>query len=64
LIAVTAYGQDEARRAHEAGFEKHLVKPVDPDALQRVLNCFAALNRQIGFVPPSPETTDNVRPPR
>jgi CheY-like chemotaxis protein len=39
LIAVTAYGQDEnRRRSHEAGFEQHLVKPVDPDALQRVLN--------------------------
>jgi CheY-like chemotaxis protein len=38
LIAVTAYGQDEdRRRSHEAGFEQHLVKPVDPDALQRVL---------------------------
>jgi CheY-like chemotaxis protein len=39
LIAVTAYGQDEdRRRSHEAGFEQHLVKPVDPDALRRVLN--------------------------
>ena len=39
LIAVTAYGQDEdRRRSHEAGFEQHLVKPVDPDALQSLLN--------------------------
>jgi CheY-like chemotaxis protein len=39
LIAVTAYGEDEdRRRSHEAGFEQHLVKPVDPDALQRILN--------------------------
>jgi CheY-like chemotaxis protein len=39
LVAVTAYGRDEDRcRSHEAGFEHHLVKPVDPDALQRVLN--------------------------
>jgi CheY-like chemotaxis protein len=39
LIVVTAYGQDEdRRRSHEAGFEQHLVKPVDPDTLQRVLN--------------------------
>ena len=45
LIAVTAYGQDEdRRRSHEAGFEQHLVKPVDPDALQGVLNCSAVLN--------------------
>jgi CheY-like chemotaxis protein len=40
LIAVTAYGRDEdRRRSHEAGFEQHLVKPADPDALQKVLNC-------------------------
>jgi CheY-like chemotaxis protein len=39
LIAVTAYGQDEdRRRSHEAGFEQHLVKPVDLNALLRVLN--------------------------
>ena len=59
LIAVTAYGQDEdRRRSHEAGFEQHLVKPVDPDALQRVLNCSAALNRKSGVVPgPSHQPT-------
>jgi len=57
LIAVTAYGQDEdRRRSHEAGFEQHLLKPVDPDALQGVLNCSAALNRRSGVVPPSPES--------
>jgi CheY-like chemotaxis protein len=34
LIAVTAYGKDEdRRRAREAGFDLHLVKPVDPDVL-------------------------------
>jgi CheY-like chemotaxis protein len=34
LIAVTAYGQDEdRRRAVEAGFDLHLVKPVDPQML-------------------------------
>jgi CheY-like chemotaxis protein len=39
LIAVTAYAQEEDhRRSHEAGFEHHLVKPVDLDTLQRVLN--------------------------
>jgi CheY-like chemotaxis protein len=38
LIAVTAYGEDEdRRRSHEAGFEHHLVKPVGPNALLRVL---------------------------
>jgi PAS domain S-box-containing protein len=34
LIALTGYGQaDDARRAHEAGFDLHVVKPVDPDRL-------------------------------
>ena len=38
LIAVTAYGSDEARRrGQEAGFERHLVKPVDPDVLLGLL---------------------------
>lgn len=35
LIALTGYGQeDDRRRAREAGFDAHLTKPVDPDALQ------------------------------
>jgi two-component system CheB/CheR fusion protein len=35
LIALTGYGQPEdVRRAQEAGFDEHLVKPVD---LQRLL---------------------------
>jgi CheY-like chemotaxis protein len=35
LIAVTGYGRDEdRRRALEAGFDHHLTKPVDPEALQ------------------------------
>jgi len=38
LIAVTAYGQEEdRRRAREAGFDLHLVKPVDPEILLRRL---------------------------
>jgi CheY-like chemotaxis protein len=38
LIAVTAYGQEEdRRRSYKAGFDHHLVKPVDPDVLLRVL---------------------------
>ncbi len=36
LIAVTAYGEDEdRRRALQAGFDLHLVKPVDPEVLLR-----------------------------
>ena len=38
LIAVTGYGQEEdRRRAHEAGFDHHLTKPVDPSELQPLL---------------------------
>jgi signal transduction histidine kinase/DNA-binding response OmpR family regulator len=38
LVAVTGYGQaDDRRRAYEAGFDHHLVKPVFFDALQQLL---------------------------
>jgi PAS domain S-box-containing protein len=38
LVAVTGFGQDEDRRkTREAGFDRHLVKPVEPDELRRVL---------------------------
>ena len=38
LIAMTGYGQaEDRRRAMEAGFDYHLVKPVEPDALTRLL---------------------------
>lgn len=38
LIAVTGYGQDEDRcRALESGFDTHLVKPADPEALLGLL---------------------------
>jgi CheY-like chemotaxis protein len=39
LVALTGYGQPEdRRRALDAGFDTHLVKPVDPDDLLRLLN--------------------------
>ncbi|HET8699943.1 MAG TPA: ATP-binding protein, partial [Gammaproteobacteria bacterium] len=39
LIAVTGWGQDEDRRkSREAGFDAHLVKPVDRDALSELLH--------------------------
>lgn len=39
LIALTGWGSEEdRRRAAEAGFDDHLVKPVDPDHLGSVLN--------------------------
>jgi CheY-like chemotaxis protein len=39
LIACTGWGQQEDRdRATEAGFDAHLVKPVEPAALMRLLD--------------------------
>jgi PAS domain S-box-containing protein len=38
LVAVTGWGQEEdRRRSHEAGFNYHMVKPVDPEALMKLL---------------------------
>jgi two-component system CheB/CheR fusion protein len=38
LLAVTGYGSEEdRRRTRQAGFDLHLVKPVDPAELLRVL---------------------------
>jgi len=38
LMAVTGWGQQEdRRRTLEAGFDHHLVKPVDPDLLASLL---------------------------
>jgi two-component system CheB/CheR fusion protein len=39
LIALTGWGQDEdKRRSHEAGFDLHLTKPIDPDDIEAVLD--------------------------
>ncbi len=38
LVALTGWGQaEDRRRAAEAGFDRHLVKPVDPDMLKAVI---------------------------
>jgi signal transduction histidine kinase len=38
LVALTGYGQaEDRRRTRDAGFDAHLVKPVDPDTLRRLL---------------------------
>jgi CheY-like chemotaxis protein len=38
LVALTGWGQEEdKRRSREAGFDRHLVKPVEPEALDSVL---------------------------
>lgn len=38
LVAITGWGQDEdRRRSEDVGMNLHLVKPVEPGALDRVL---------------------------
>lgn len=49
LIALTGYGQEEdRRRALDAGFDQHLVKPVDIDRLQALL---AQASRSLQYFP-------------
>ena len=39
IVAMTGYGQEEdRRRSEEAGFDAHMVKPVDLEALQELLS--------------------------
>jgi CheY-like chemotaxis protein len=46
LVAVTGYGDEKnRRRSREAGFDWHLIKPVEPEFLQRLL---AANHQEIG----------------
>jgi CheY-like chemotaxis protein len=43
LIALTGHGtEDDMRRGQEAGFDHHLIKPADPDALVNLLRSVAA----------------------
>ncbi len=38
LVALTGWGQEEdRRRSSEAGFDIHLVKPVDPKTIEKIL---------------------------
>jgi CheY-like chemotaxis protein len=39
IVALTGWGQEEdRRRSHEAGFDHHLVKPAEIEALQDLLS--------------------------
>src|SRR5205085_2775214 len=43
LVAMTGYGQeDDHRRSRQAGFDRHLVKPVDFQELQQLFAEFVA----------------------
>ena len=38
LVALTGWGQDEdKRRSREAGFNHHMTKPPDPEALEALI---------------------------
>jgi CheY-like chemotaxis protein len=38
LVALTGYGEQQDKdRAQKAGFDHHLVKPINPDTLQKLL---------------------------
>ena len=55
LVALTGWGQDEdRRRTEDAGFDHHLIKPVDPVALQSLLTTARPLNDRVPPVTPSP----------
>lgn len=44
LVAVTGWGQEEdRRRAREAGFDSHLTKPAEPQAVRDILADAAAV---------------------
>ena len=41
LVAVTGWGQeDDRQRAREAGFDRHLVKPADPQDIETILKSY------------------------
>ena len=38
LVALSGYGEEQDRlRSREAGFDRHLVKPVDPEVLRQIM---------------------------
>ncbi len=47
VIAVTAYSMpDDRRRVHEAGFDGHLTKPIEPEKVVRQIEAFIAEGRR------------------
>ncbi|QDT15017.1 PAS domain S-box protein [Alienimonas californiensis] len=59
LVALTGWGQEEdRRRTREAGFDRHLVKPVEPAVLQQLL---AQLRRPADRAAPTQPSQPNDR---
>ena len=53
LLAITGYGQaQESQRSRAAGFDAHLVKPVDPDEVARVIRQVASAQREAPALAP------------
>lgn len=49
LVALTGWGQEEdKRRSQEAGFDVHMVKPIDFDALQKLLSQYSTASGATG----------------
>ncbi len=56
LVAITGWGQaDDRRRSQEAGFDAHLVKPVDPEALLELVESLCRLRHEVVAGEPRPE---------
>jgi CheY-like chemotaxis protein len=48
LVALSGWGSDDdRRRTAEAGFDEHLVKPVSPDELRKLLGRIADSGRLV-----------------
>jgi CheY-like chemotaxis protein len=53
LVALTGYGRDADKlRARDAGFDQHLVKPVDIDVVERIVAGEDAAKAHYGLVSP------------
>ena len=60
MVALTGWGQeDDRRRSREAGFDQHLVKPVDPVALETLLDGLETANA--GYSAEHRSSTDSRR---
>ena len=63
IVALTGWGQEEdRRRSQEAGFDHHIVKPVDPFALEKLLDRLEAKTRTC-FPTSSADLINQVPPP-
>jgi CheY-like chemotaxis protein len=59
LVALTGYGQaEDVRRSREAGFDHHLVKPADPEAVKELLS---SVSREQETILPSPPEGERGR---